>query len=51
MRKGPGVDVLAMMDTKQAEKNMKGISEGKRKMAVWSMMWMVEKRKEERREN
>ena len=50
--------MLATMDTKQAEEvwmqiqeNMKGISEEKRKMAVWSMMWMVEKRKEERREN
>ena len=53
-----GVDVLATMDTKQAEEvlmqfqeHMKGISEEKRKMAVWSMMWMVEKRKEERLEN
>ena len=51
------VDTLSKMETKQAqdmltklEENMAGISEEKRKMAVWSLMWMAEKKKEELRE-
>ena len=50
--------MLAKMETKQAEEllmkfqeNMTEISEEMRKMAVWSMMWLVAKRKEEQREN
>ena len=50
-----GVDVLAKMDAKQAEELLMkfhaGIPEEKRKMAVWSMMWMAVKRKEGQREN
>ena len=44
------VDALSKMETKQAqelltklEENMAGISEEKRKMAVWSLMWRAEK--------
>ena len=51
------VNALSKMETKQAqelltqlEENMVGISEEKRKMAVWSLRWMVEKKKEELRE-
>ena len=51
------VGMLSQMETKQAqelltklEENMAGISEEKRKMAVWSSMWMAEKKKEELRE-
>ena len=51
------VDTLSQMETKQAqelltklEENMAGSSEEKRKMAVWSLMWMTEKKKEELRE-
>ena len=50
-----GVDLPSKMETKQTQKllteleeNMAGISEEKRKMAVWSLMWMAEKKKEER---
>ena len=51
------VDTLSKMETKQAqelltklEEDMAGISEEKRKMAVWSLTWMAEKKKEELRE-
>ena len=51
------VDTLSKMETKQAqelltklEENMAGISEEKRKMAVWSLMWMAEKKRAEERE-
>ena len=51
------VDTLSKMETKQAqepltklEENMAGISEKKSKMAVWRLMWMAEKKKEELRE-
>ena len=50
-------DTLSKMETEQAqdlltklEENMAGISEEKRKIAVWSLMWMAEKKKEELRE-
>ena len=36
------VDTLSKMD-----ENMAGISEEKRKMGVWSLMWMAEKKQEE----
>ena len=46
------VDTLSKMETKQAqdmltksEENMAGISEEKRKMVVWSLMWMAEQKK------
>ena len=51
------VDTLSKMETDQApdistklEKDMAGISQEGRQMAVWSLMWMAEKKKEELRE-
>ena len=51
------VDALPKMETKQGqelltklEENVAGISEEKRKMAVWNLVWMAEKKKEELRE-
>ena len=47
------VDALSKMETTQAqelltklEENLAGISEENRKIAVWSLMWMAEKKKE-----
>ena len=46
------MDTLSKMETEQAqelltkwEENMAGISEEQRKMAVWSLMWMAEKKR------
>ena len=51
------VDVLSKMETTQEqelltklEENLAGISEESRKIAVWSLMWMAEKKKEVLRE-
>ena len=51
------VDTLSKMKSEQAqdmltklEENMASISEEKRKMAVWTLMWMAEKKKEKLRE-
>ena len=55
--KSGAVDALSKVGATQAqelltklEENMAGISEEKRKMAVWSLMWVAEKKKEELRE-
>ena len=51
------VDALSEMETTQAqelltksEENLAGISDESRKIAVWSLMWMAEKKKEELQE-
>ena len=51
------VDALSEMETTQAqellaklEENLAGISDESRKIAVWSLLWMAEKKKEELRE-
>ena len=51
------IDVLAGMDPKEVEEklmrcreNMKGVSEDQKTMAVWSLMWMVKRKKEEQLE-
>ena len=51
------VDTLCKMETVQAqellrklEENLAGFPEESRKIAVWSLMWMAEKRKDEMRE-
>ena len=51
------MDALSKMETKQAqdmltklEENLAGISDESRKIAVWSLMWMVEKKMEKLRE-
>ena len=53
MRSGH-IDVLAGMDPKETDEmlvrcreNMKGVSEDQKMMAVWSLMWMVKRKKEE----
>ena len=50
------MDTLSKMETKQAqdmltklEENLAGISDESRKIAVWSLMWMVEKKMEKLR--
>ena len=51
------VDTLSEKETVQAqelltklEENLAGFPEESRKIAVWSLMWMAEKRKDETRE-
>ena len=52
------IDMLANMNTEQAEEmlmkfreNMSGVTEDQKTLAMLSLMWMVERRKEEQRES